>query len=132
METNVKSAVETTFNIFENRRGTLNKDAKNTEGQSINWPDLSGEENMKEYAQLFKKQLAQNAGFTYATYMAIKGVYRMAEGTGYETTYYVYLGNDNYSDYNVNRNTRYNLTVTIRTVEQADTRVQVGGYIEVG
>lgn len=124
METNVKSAVETTFNIFENRRGTLNKDAKNTEGQSINWPDLSGEENMKEYAQLFKKQLAQNAGFTYATYMAIKGVYRMAGGTDYETIYYVYLGNDNYSDYNVSRNTRYNLTVTIRTVEQADTRVE--------
>lgn len=119
METNVKSAVETTFNIFENRRGTLNKDAK----KSINWPDLSGEENMKEYAQLFKKQLAQNAGFTYATYMAIKGVYRMG-GTDYETTYYVYLGNDNYSDYNVSRNTRYNLTVTIRTVEQADTRVE--------
>lgn len=123
-ETNEQYAVETTFNIFENRRGTLNKDAKNTEGQSINWPDLSGEENMKEYVQLFKKQLAQNAGFTYATYMAIKGVYRMAGGTDYETTYYVYLGNDNYSDYNVNRNTRYNLTVTIRTVEQADTRVE--------
>ena len=120
METNVKSAVETTFNIFENRRGTM---ATTHEGQSINWPDLTGEENIKEYAQLFKKQLALNAGFTYATYMAIKGVYRMAGGTNYETTYYVYLGNDNYSDYNVNRNPRYNLTVTIRTVEQADTRV---------
>ena len=71
-----------------------------------------------------KKQLAKNAGFTYATYMAIKGVYRMAGGTDYETTYYVYLGNDNYSDYNVNRNTKYDLTVTIRTVEQADTRVE--------
>lgn len=126
-ETNEKSAVETTFNIFENRRGTLAKDATteiNGETKSINWPDLQGEENMKEYAQLFKKQLALNAGFTYATYMAIKGVYRMAGGTDYETTYYVYLGNDNYSDYNVNRNTRYNLTVTIRTVEQADTRVE--------
>lgn len=119
-ETN-EYAVETTFNIFENRRGTM---ATTNEGKTINWPDLSGEDNMKEYAQLFKKQLAKNAGFTYATYMAIKGVYRMAEGTDYETTYYVYLGNDNYSDYNVNRNTRYNLTVTIRTVEQADTRVE--------
>ena len=124
-ETN-EYAVETTFNIFENRRGTLDKDATTTingEAKNINWPDLSGD-NMKEYAQLFKKQLAKNAGFTYATYMAIKGVYRMAGGTDYETTYYVYLGNDNYSDYNVNRNTRYNLTVTIRTVEQADTRVE--------
>lgn len=118
-EQNEKSAVEAAFSMFENRRGTLNKDAT-----TINWPDLSGEENMTEYAQLFKKQLAQNAGFTYATYMTIKGVYRMAGGTDYETTYYVYLGNDNYSDYNVNRNTRYNLTVTIRTVEQADTRVE--------
>lgn len=120
-------AVETTFNIFENRRGTLAKDATteiNGEIKSINWPDLSGEDNMKNYAQLFKKQLALNAGFTYATYMAIKGVYRMAGGNDYETTYYVYLGSDNYSDYNVNRNTRYNLTVTIRTVEQADTRVE--------
>ncbi len=124
-EQNEKFAVETTFNIFENRRGTLDKDATTTingEAKNINWPDLSGD-NMKEYAQLFKKQLALNAGFTYATYMTIKGVYRMAGGNDYETTYYVYLGNDNYSDYNVNRNTRYNLTVTIRTVEQADTRV---------
>lgn len=118
-ETN-EYAVETTFNIFENRRGTL---ATTHEGKNINWPDLSGG-NMTEYAQLFKKQLAKNAGFTYATYMTIKGVYRMAGGTNYETTYYIYLGNDNYSDYNVNRNTRYNLTVTIRTVEQADTRVE--------
>lgn len=118
-DTNEKFAVETTFNIFENRRGTM---ATTNEGKSINWPDLSGD-NMTEYAQLFKKQLAKNAGFTYATYMAIKGVYRMG-GTDYETTYYIYLGNDNYSDYNVNRNTRYNLTVTIRTVEQADTRVE--------
>lgn len=126
-ETNEQYAVETTFNIFENRRGTLDKDATteiNGETKSINWPDLSGENNMTEYAQLFKRQLALNAGFTYATYMTIKGVYRMAGGTDYETTYYVYLGNDNYSDYNVNRNTQYNLTVTIRTVEQADTRVE--------
>lgn len=124
-EPNEKYAVETTFNIFENRRGTLDKDATTTingETKSINWPDLTGEENIKEYAQLFKKQLALNAGFTYATYMAIKGVYRGS--TDYETTYYVYLGNDNYSDYNVNRNTKYDLTVTIRTVEQADTRVE--------
>lgn len=119
-DTNEQYAVETTFNIFENRRGTM---ATTNEGKNINWPDLSGD-NMKEYAQLFKRQLAKNAGFTYATYMTIKGVYRMAGGTNYETTYYVYLGNDNYSDYNVNRNTRYNLTVTIRTVEQADTRVE--------
>jgi len=118
-ETN-EYAVETTFNIFENRRGTM---ATTNEGKTINWPDLSGD-NMTEYAQLFKRQLAKNAGFTYATYMTIKGVYRMAGGTDYETTYYIYLGNDNYSDYNVNRNTRYNLTVTIRTVEQADTRVE--------
>lgn len=119
-EQNEQFAVETTFNIFENRRGTM---ATTHEGKNINWPDLSSENNMTEYAQLFKRQLAQNAGFTYATYMTIKGVYRMAGGNDYETTYYVYLGNDNYSDYNVNRNTRYNLTVTIRTVEQADTRV---------
>lgn len=119
-ETNERSAVAA-FSMFENRRGTM---ATTNEAKNINWPDLSGEENMTEYAQLFKKQLALNAGFTYATYMTIKGVYRMAGGNDYETTYYVYLGNDNYSDYNVNRNTQYNLTVTIRTVEQADTRVE--------
>lgn len=116
-EVNEKFAVETSFNIFENRRGKLSDET------SINWPDLRGDENMKNYAQLWKKQLAENAGFTYATYMVIKGVYRMAGGIDYEATYYVYLGNDNYSDYNVERNTRYDLTVTIRTAEQADTRV---------
>lgn len=88
-ETNEKSAVEAAFSMFENRRGTM---ATTNEGKNINWPDLSGEDNMTEYAQLFKKQLAQNAGFTYVTYMTIKGVYRMAGGTDYETTYYIYLG----------------------------------------
>ena len=51
-EQNEQFAVETTFNIFENRRGTM---ATTNEGKSINWPDLSGEDNMTEYAQLFKK-----------------------------------------------------------------------------
>lgn len=115
-----KMNVNTSFSIFENRRGTL--DATD-EGKSINWPELIGNENMEAFAQLWKRDLAISAGLDYATYMEIKGVYSKG-GKNYEVSYYVYLGKDNFSDYNVCRNTRYGMEVTIRTIDEVDTRVE--------
>lgn len=114
--------VKTSFNLFENHRGTLNI---TEEGWDKNWPELvnAGAENRKMYAQLWKKDLAESAGFTYASYLTIKGFYNQL-GTNYETTYYVYLGKDNFSDYNVERNTKYDMTVTIQTIDKIDTRVE--------
>lgn len=114
--------VKTSFNLFENHRGTL--DITDV-GWSKNWPELvnAGADNQEMYAQLWKKDLAESAGFTYASYLTIKGFYNQL-GTNYETTYYVYLGKDNFSDYNVERNTKYDMTVTIQTIDKIDTRVE--------
>ena len=45
-------------------------------------------------------------GFPNASYLAIKGVYTDETGAS-EVTYYVYLGSDNFADFNVKRNHHY-------------------------
>lgn len=112
---------KTGFSLFENRRGTLSLAEKD---KPINWPKLEnkGPQAFDRYAQFEKKQLAAKAGFTHATYLKLKGVYQTGVNK-FETTYYVYLGKDAYSDFNVERNTRYNMIVTIQAMDKADSRV---------
>ncbi len=112
---------KTTFSLFENRRGTLDTAAV---AKPVNWPELgdrSPEEFLK-YAQFEKRSLAEKAGFNHATYLKLKGVYQTGVSK-FETTYYVYLGENPYSEFNVKRNTRYNMTVTIRSKDDADSRI---------
>lgn len=112
---------KTTFSLFENRRGTL---SLTEEGKKVNWPKLEnkGPKVFDRYAQFEKKQLAAKAGFTHATYLKLKGVYQTGVNK-FETTYYVYLGENSYSDFNVKRNTRYNMKVTIQAMDKADSRI---------
>lgn len=112
---------KTGFSLFENRRGTLSLAEKD---KPINWPKLEnkGPQAFDRYAQFEKKQLAAKAGFTHATYLKLKGVYQTGVNK-FETTYYVYLGKDAYSDFNVERNTRYNMIVTIQAMDKADSRI---------
>lgn len=58
----------------------------------------------------------------YCTYIEVKGWYEAANGT-YETTYKIYLGANNTTDYNLKRNTLYNVNTTIRGIDAADTRI---------
>lgn len=112
---------KTTFSLFENRRGTL---SLTDEGKKVNWPELEnkGPQVFDLYAQFEKRFLAEKAGFMHATYLKLKGVYQTNQ-MKFETTYYVYLGKDAYSDFNVERNTRYNMTVTIKSKDDADSRI---------
>ncbi len=63
----------------------------------------------------------------YATYVEITGTYTANDGTVFKNTKYrIYLGGDTESDYNLKRNTYYNLWCTIRGINQVDARITVG------
>lgn len=116
------------FDMFENRRGGL--DTKNGE----QWSSLIGGD--KNHWQLLKKKFADGDegdvtdGFPKASYLKITGIYRTEVGTAAETaaevSYYIYLGGNNYSDYNVFRNYHYKYFVTIKSGrwDGADTRIE--------
>lgn len=136
----IKSGLEGSFSMFENRRGVLDtrisSPAVETDPFAVNWPDLylRDADERRAYAQLWKKGLADNAsgitdshsrtnGMSFATYLTIEGVYMMGQNMRREVSYHVYLGNDNFSSFDIERNHRYNMEVTIHTIDQADTRV---------
>lgn len=124
-----KQGLTTSFYLFENRRGqldtTLSSPAQATDPYAINWPELYDKDKAQQhlYAQLWKRDLANKAGLDYATYLTVKGVYIMGSNIRREVTYYIYLGADNFSNYDVERNKYYDLQVTIHTIDNTDTRV---------
>ena len=124
-----KQGLTTSFYCFENRRGqldtTLSSPPQITDPYAINWPELYDKDKAQQtlYAQLWKRDLAIKAGLDGATYLTVKGVYVMGENIRREVTYYIYLGADNFSNYDIERNTYYDLQVTIRTIDNTDTRV---------
>lgn len=61
-------------------------------------------------------------GFPYASYLVIEGVYEDASGAS-EVKYFVYLGNDNYADFNIRRNHEYIYDIRVMAKDQFDTRV---------
>ena len=133
------------FSLFENRRGSLNTDGEEPNDYSDTyWPGSSGMNNeLREvFRQLYKRDLANRVAadgtlleaetvtsntdlrFRYATYLTIEGIYQTAAGETWQSTYYVYVGKDNYKDFNIERNTKYTYTITVKTVDRADTRVE--------
>ena len=131
------------FQMFENRQGGLCED------DDDNWSRLNGLKNeqatinayntlYEQYQQIEKRGLALNfsrenndkyttdkniKGFPYATYLSIHGVYQKANGQTSNVIYYVYLGEDNYKDFNICRNNHYTYLIRIYDVDKTDTRV---------
>lgn len=77
-----------------------------------NIPDAS-----KKYAQRFKPELVKGQN---ATHVAIKGKFTDHQKHVYDLVYKIYLGKDNYSDFNIKRNTHYSNVITIRGVDNSD------------
>lgn len=73
--------------------------------------------NMKNYAQRFKPELVKGQN---ATYVAIKGNFTDHQKHVYDVTYRIYLGKDNYGDFNIIRNTHYNNFITIKGIDNSD------------
>lgn len=126
------------FSMFENRRGVLDTSisdpAVETDAFAVNWPELyrRSESQRSAYAQLWKyglwenvcrKSHTENAGMKYAAFLTVSGVYSVSDTDKREVTYYIFLGEDNFSSYDVKRNYKYDMDVTIRTIDRVDTRV---------
>lgn len=113
--------------------------------QQINKRGLAGTaKSQADKNKIFKRNEGVNSdkykintteqGFEYATYLTIRGVYTKQNIMGGEdpidVTYHVYLGSDNYKDFNVCRNHVYNYQIRIFDEVTTDTRVDakpIGG-----
>lgn len=98
------------FYMFENRRGAVTDESSFT----TTYP-------AKDDWQYLKGEMAKQ--FEYATYIEIEGVYKFGSGTTMQASYKIYLGKNNYGDFNVFRNCHHTYQVTIKTCTTADTRV---------
>ena len=58
----------------------------------------------------------------FCTYIQVKGFYR-TEDLVTEVTYNIYLGENNYDNYNIIRNTNYKVTTKILGIDRTDTRI---------
>lgn len=116
------------LNVFDNRRGRT-EDA--TIDEALGLTAGYSDEDKAAIRQIFKKDLANGVGsfsnkvsHPYATCMVIEGIYEDdANDVSYDVKYYIYLGHNNYSDFNVVRNHKYNYTITIKACDVIDTRV---------
>ena len=68
----------------------------------------------KKYAQRFKGKLVGDD--QKATYLTINGKYTDHQGYTYNVDYKIYLGGDNYSNFDILRNTHYINDITIRGI----------------
>lgn len=59
----------------------------------------------------------------YCTYILVKGYYKHYNGLVSEANYKIYLGENNTDDYNIIRNTHYQVTATIKSASAVDTRI---------
>ena len=133
--------VTSTFYLFENRRGTepddiyeykYTTDGDHSEENSIwnMWQTMKAGVakkyfDPKDYPEdaTTLTEMVQGA-YPHATYLVISGTYITDNGnTTQSATYTIYLGKNNYSDFNVTRNCKYAVTATIRTCNDLDTRV---------
>lgn len=67
----------------------------------------------ERYHQRFKNKLVDGKA---ATYVTINGKYTDHQGHAYDVNYNIYLGGNNYDNFDIIRNTHYNNSVTIRGI----------------
>ena len=71
----------------------------------------------EKYHQRFKPLLPGDS--QNATYITIEGKFTDHQGHTYDVSYNIYLGGNNYDDFNIIRNTHYNNTVTIKGISNS-------------
>ena len=72
---------------------------------------------VEKYRQRFKNLLVDGKN---ATYVTVKGKYTDHQGNIYDVNYNIYLGGNNYDDFNIIRNTHYDNSLTIRGITATD------------
>lgn len=117
-----------TAHLYDNRRGGLTKNEVDTKLSISAYP----EDEKPRIRQLFKRALAlgqapydESDKKEHATCLVIEGLYDRPDGSGDDAKvrYFVYLGKDNFGNFDVERNTDYTYEITIRACDDIDTRV---------
>ncbi len=143
-------AVTAEFDMFENRRGSVEDvpaswpELTGLEGhekykyykqlykrnRAVDYPDYVGSITIGQDVSNEKLETDAETGakvkagrFYNATYLRIDGVYQRTSGATYKTSYYVYLGGDNFKDFNIRRNYWYNHEITIKAHDDYEHRV---------
>lgn len=74
-------------------------------------------EEIEKYCQRYKNKLVDGKA---ATYVTITGKYTDHQGHVYDVDYNIYLGANNYDDFNIIRNTHYDNSITIRGISASN------------
>lgn len=72
---------------------------------------------VERYRQRYKNQMVDGKA---ATHVTITGKYTDHQGNRYDVDYNIYLGGNNYDDFNIIRNTHYDNSLTIRGITATD------------
>lgn len=83
----------------------------------------------EKYHQRFKPLLPGDS--QNATYITIEGKFTDHQGHTYDVSYNIYLGGNNYDDFNIIRNTHYNNTVTIKGIQNSSDQATNGEAISI-
>ena len=103
--------------------------SKNINDVGVLPDELKNNEKEKEkYRQRFKNKLIEGKA---ATYVNIKGKYTDHQGHVYDLDYNIYLGGNNYDDFNIIRNTHYDNSVTIRGISASDDQADNGKAVSI-
>ena len=84
----------------------------------------------EKYHQRYKNKLIEEQDKA-ATYVTITGKYTDHHENTYDVDYNIYLGGNNYDDFNIIRNTHYENSVTIRGISASDDQAVNPGAISI-
>lgn len=84
---------------------------------SFTYPSGMTEDELEKYRQRFKPLLVEGKN---ATYVTIEGNYTDHQKHVYTVAYDIYLGSNNYNNFDIIRNTHYTNSVTIKGIQTAD------------
>lgn len=81
----------------------------------------------RKLLQRYKPLLAQDN----ATYVKFNGTFVNHQGHSFDVSYKIYVGNDNYSNFDVVRNRQYNNIITIKGIDNSSDQSEVDGAVSI-
>ena len=101
---------------------------KKTYDKSVDDDEDGYRDEDEKYHQRFKNLLTEGKA---ATYVTIIGKYTDHQGHTYDVDYTIYLGANNYNDFNIIRNTHYVNSITIRGIADSNDQSAGGNYVSI-
>lgn len=100
-----------------------------TSASDYDYPFRQGDNSIREedknLRQRFKPKLVEGQS-TPATYVKIYGTFLNHQGHAYDLVYDIYVGNDNYGNFDIVRSRQYNNNLTIRGIQNNNDQPLIG------